>query len=161
MGNIVQYNKKRSISENTEQTYSELPDDVKEALGKYRRETIQRAEEMSKNPKAYSREEKRKLSRDMEYAQLAYENNWSDEEFQNNREAFDKLKDEERRISKEQTLRMIDVLYNDGKGLSEFVRRQTEKYIEDNPEDVAILTGLANIIEAGVNDPEHVTDYSD
>ena len=74
-GNIVQYNKKRSISENTEQTYSELPDDVKEALGKYRREAIQRAEEISKNPKAYSREEKRKLSRDMEYAQLAYENN--------------------------------------------------------------------------------------
>lgn len=56
---------------------------------------------------------------------------------------------------------MIDVLYNGGKGLSEFVRRQTEKYIEDNPEDVAILTGLANMIEAGVNDPEHVTDYSD
>ena len=161
MGNIVQYNKKRSISENTEQTYSELPDDVKEALGKYRREAIQRAEEMSKNPKAYSREERRKLSRDMEYAQLAYENNWSDEEFKNNREAFDKIKDEERRISEEQTLRLIDVLYNGGKGLSEFERRQTKKYIEDNPEDVDILTGLVNMIEAGINDPEHITDYSD
>lgn len=161
MGNIVQYNKKRSISENTEQTYSELPDDVKEALGKYRREAIQRAEEMSKNPKAYSREERRKLSRDMEYAQLAYENNWSDEEFKNNREAFDKIKDEERRISEEQTLRLIDVLYNGGKGLSEFERRQTKKYIEDNPENVDILTGLVNMIEAGINDPEHITDYSD
>lgn len=161
MGNIVQYNKKRSRSNNKEQTYSELPADVKAALGKYRSEAIQRAEEMSKNPKAYSREERRKLSRDMEYAQLAYENNWSEEEFRSNRGAFDKLKDEERRISKEQTLRMIDVLYNGGKGLSEFERRQTEKYIEDNPEDVAILTGLANIIEAGINDPEHVTDYSD
>ena len=153
MGNVVQFNNRTETEK--------LPDEVKRVLGKYRLEAMKRADEMRRNPKAYTREEKKKLSLDMEYAQLAYENNWNEEEFKANREAFYKKKDEERRKSKDRAVREMDVIYNGGKNLTEFEKRQTEKYMEDNPEDEAILTGLMNMISAGINDPEHVTEYAD
>ena len=152
MGTVVQFN--RSETER-------LPDEAKRALGKYRLEAMKRVDEMKRNPKAYTREERKRLSLDMEYAQLAYENNWNDEEFEANREAFDRKKDEEKRESKERTAKEIDIIYNGGKNLTEFEKRQTKKYMKDNPEDEAILTGLMNMISAGINDPEHVTDYAD
>ena len=153
MGTVVQFNNRSGTEK--------LPDEAKRALGKYRLEVMKRVEEMRKNPKAYTREERKRLSRDMEYAQLAYENNWNDEEFKANREAFDRKKDKERRESKERTVREIDIIYNGGKNLTEFEKRQTEKYMKDNPEDEAILTGLVNMISAGINDPENITDYAD
>ncbi len=153
MGRIIQFHGTPKIDN--------LSSEFKDALGKYRLEAMKKAEEINRNRNAYTREEKMKLLLDMEYAQLAHEKGWDDEEFKANREAFDREKDAERKRFNEWTDKEIDMIYNEGKTLTEFEKRQTEKYMRDNPEDEEIITGLINMISAGINDPEHVTDYSD
>ncbi len=153
MGRVIQFHETSACDK--------LSSEYKNALGKYRLEAMRKAEEINKNPKAYTKEEKMKILLDLEYAQLAHEKGWDDEEFKANREAFDRKKTEERRRSNEWTDKELDMIYNEGKNLTEFERRQTEKYMRDNPEDEKIITGLINMISAGINDPEHVTDYSD
>ncbi|MCR4675472.1 MAG: hypothetical protein K5675_10705 [Lachnospiraceae bacterium] len=138
-----------------------LPDEYKDALGKYRFEAMRKAEEINKNPKAYTREERMRMILDLEYAQLAHEKGWNDEEFSANREAFDREKTEESKKADEWTDKELDMIYNDGKNLTEFEKKQTEKHMKDNPEDEKIITGFINMISAGINDPEHITDYSD
>ena len=120
-------------------------------------EALDRAEEMLKNPGVYSREERRKIMQDMRYETEATLQGWTEEEKLNNRAKFDRESDESRKMIGNE----FKLIYENGEGLTEFEKRKTERYMEEHPEDKDIITGLMNMIAAGINDPEHVTEYSD
>ena len=137
MGNILQFDKYK--------------------VGTDSSEAIKKAEEMMKNPGAYSREERRKIMQDMRYETEANLQDWSEEEKLNNRKEFDREAEEAREMFD----REFRVIYHGGDGLSEFEKKKTEKYMAEHPEDEAIITGMMNMIVEGINDPEHTTEYAD
>lgn len=120
-------------------------------------EALDRAEEMLKDPGAYSREERRKIMQDMRYETEAKLQGWTEEEKLNNRAEFDRESDETRKMLGNE----LKLIYDNGEGLTEFEKRKTERYMEEHPEDGEIITGMVNMIAAGINDPEHVTEYAD
>lgn len=115
---------------------------------------------MHRNPREYTREDRKRLRRELEFAELVHKNNWSDEEAEAHWEDFNREKDEESRRARKLFDKQRDMIYNEGKNLTEFEKRQTEKYMENHPEDANIIIGLVNMVAAGINDPEHIEDFT-
>lgn len=161
MGTIIQFETERLKRADASTEVSKLNIDEAEALGGYRYEILKKAADMHQNPRAYTREERKQICRDLEYAQVVYEKGWSDEEAEANREAFDRMKDEEKKNTEDRFRKEWDMIYNGGENLTEFEKRQTGKYMDEHPEDAEIITGMVNMVTAGVNDPEHTEDYSE
>lgn len=137
-----------------EQTMADIVKFNKSSEG---REALERAEEMLKNLGAYSRMERWKIMQDMRYETEAKLQGWTEEEKLNNRAEFDRESDETRKMLGNE----FKLIYDNGEGLTEFEKKKTERYMEEHPEDKDIITGLTNMIVAGINDPEHITEYAD
>jgi hypothetical protein len=106
-------------------------------------------------------QERKQHMLDMEFEQMCITNHWEGEEKQKQKAIFVKEKAEEKRISDEIFRLEWDLIFYNGENLTEFERKQAEKYLADNPDDEAILRGMVNMVAMGINDPEHVTDYAD
>lgn len=160
MGKIIQFNTEYPEQMGEEWIYSNLTKEEKKALGKYRCEALKKAEEMHRNPREYTREDRKRLRRELEFAELVHKNNWSDEEAEAHWEDFNREKDEESLRTRKLFDKQWDMIYNEGKNLTEFEKRQTEKYMENHPEDANIIIGLVNMVAAGINDPEHIDNFT-
>ncbi|MCR5746452.1 MAG: hypothetical protein K6G03_01980 [Lachnospiraceae bacterium] len=132
-------------------TGAELADTVKENdLDQYVDTSI-----LEKDISKMSYQEKMQYLRDMEFEHEALRNHWTGEEKVNKRAEFDRQKQEDRNMIKNE----LDIILNNGENLSEFEERQTETYMEEHPEEVDLMIGMVRMINAGETDPRNIDKY--
>ncbi len=105
-------------------------------------EVLTRAREIHKRGRNATKEERQQILKELEFEHEAFRQGWSEEEKELNREAFEKKREEEDRLEKEEISLQTTYLLNGGKPLSEFDKARAKKLVEKHPETAEIMAEI-------------------
>ncbi len=109
-------------------------------------EVLARAKEIHDRGRNATKEERQQMIKELEFEHEAFKQGWSDEEKEQNREAFEKKREEEDRIEREEISLETTYLLNGGKTLSEFDKARAKYLVKKHPETAEILAELFRML---------------